>query len=131
MPLGANGAHMSDKAIDATVPVYLRMPRSSNESLNEIAKMLGLKPSSVANAIFRFIMYPDWFVGWDEHVRTLRSVANRENNNRSCLADFTISEWLERRPVYDKLEQMGLIEDFDFSPTMSGPRKMMVCTFRV
>jgi hypothetical protein len=127
---GPNGRDtMADKALDPTVPVYLRMPRSSSESLNEIAKMLGVKPSLVANAIFRFVMYPDWFIDWDAHVRALRSVVDRETENR-CLADFSISDWLERRPVYDKLEQMGLIEDFDFSSSVNKTRRI-ICTFRV
>jgi hypothetical protein len=121
---------MAEKAPDSTVPVYMRMQRSSSESLNEISKLLRLKPAAVANAIFRFVMYPDWFTDWDEHVRTLRSVVDRDAEDQSCLAGFTISEWLERRPIYDKLEKMGLIEDFDFSSSVSETRKI-ICTFRI
>jgi len=121
---------MSKKATDPTIPVYLRMPRSASESLNEIANVLGLKPSAVANAIFRFITYPDWFVDWKQHVDMLRAVVDRDANNRLCSADFTIADWLVYRPVFKKLDEMGLIEDFDFSSSVSETRKI-IATFRV
>lgn len=121
---------MAEKALDPTVPVYLRMPRSASESLNEIAETLGLKPSAVANAIFRFITYPDWFVDWPAHVGMLRAVASREIDKQMCLADFSIEDWLQYRPIFKKLDEMGLIEDFDFSSSLNETRRM-ICTFRV
>lgn len=122
---------MAEKALDPTVPVYLRMPRSASESLNEIAETLGLKPSAVANAIFRYITYPDWFVDWQEHVKMLRAVASREIDKQMHLTDFSIEDWLRHyRPMFKKLDAMGLIEDFDFSSSLNETRRI-ICTFRV
>ena len=121
---------MAEKALDPTVPVYLRMPRSASESLSEIAETLALKPSAVANAIFRFIMHPDWFVDWPVHVDMLRAVATREIDKQMCLADFSIEDWLRYRPIFKKLDEMGLIEAFDFSSSLNETRRM-ICTFRV
>lgn len=122
---------MTEKAVDPTVPVYLRMPRSASASLNEIADALGLKSAAVANAIFRFITYPDWFVDWPAHVDMLRAFAHRDANSQTAWADsFSIEDWLRYRPIFTKLHQMGLIEDFDFSSSLNEKRKV-ICTFRI
>jgi hypothetical protein len=121
---------MAGKATDQTVPVYLRMPRSASESLNEIAAALDLKPSAVANAIFRFIMYPDWFVDWKAHVDMLRKVVSRGIVDGPCQANFSVDEWLTHGPLYKKLDEMGLIENFDFSSSLSETRDI-ICSFSV
>lgn len=121
---------MAQDTQDATVSMYLRVPRTANEALAEIACLLDMKLSAVANVIFRFVMRPDWFVDWPQHVETLRSVAKRERGDLACMADFTIKEWQQRAATFKRLAEMGLIEGLDFSTSLSDSGRV-ICTFRV
>jgi hypothetical protein len=119
---------MAETGQEGTVSMYLRVPRTANESLNEIAELLDMKLSAVANAIFRFVMRPDWFKDWPAHVETLRNVVARDRRDTACLADFSIEDWQERSATFKRLGDMGLIEGLDFTKSDSG---RVICTFRV
>jgi hypothetical protein len=115
---------------DSSVPMYLRVPRTANEALNEIANLLDMKLSAVANAIFRFVMRPDWFVDWPQHVETLRSLVKHERGDLACMADFTREDWQQRSGTFKRLAEMGLIEGLDFSTSVTDSGRI-ICTFRV
>ncbi len=118
-------------ASEASVSVYLRMPRTARNTLDEMARHLGMKPSIVTNAVFRFVTQPDWFQGWDDHVKHLRAIVAREGDGmKLCLHDFSIEEWQERRRTYDWLDKMGLIEDFGWRRSMNHSTRI-ICSFNV
>jgi hypothetical protein len=121
---------MPENFQEGTVPMYLRVPRTANESLSEIADLLGMKMSAVTNAIFRFVMHPDWFKDWPKHVETLRTVVDRDKGETVCLADFSLEEWEGRSATYKRLAAMGLIDGLDFGASLSDSGRV-ICTFRV
>jgi hypothetical protein len=110
--------------------MYLRVASTANDALNDIAGALDMKLSAVANVILRFVMRPDWFNDWSQHVDTLRAVVKRERPDLACMADFAQKEWLERSGTFKRLAEMGLIEHLDFSTSLSDSGRV-ICTFRV
>jgi hypothetical protein len=121
---------MADSAQEGTVAMYLRVARTANEALGKIAGHLGMKQSAVTNVILRFVLWPDWFVDWQRHVETLRSVVAREKPDLACMADFNHEEWQEHYATFKRLEELGLIEQFDHTPSLSESGRI-ICTFHV
>jgi hypothetical protein len=126
----AEWRRMAEGGQAETVSMYLRVPRTANEALSEIASLLDMKLSAVANAIFRFVMRPDWFVDWPQHVETLRGVVKRDRADLACMADFTVEDWQRRAATFKRLAEMGLIERLDFSTSLSDSGRV-ICTFNV
>jgi hypothetical protein len=119
------------KATDESVSVYLRMPRTSRQTLEEMAHHLGMRPSTVTNAIFRFVTQPDWFRGWERHVTELRAIIDRQGDgSKLCLHDFSIEEWQERRQAYHWLDRMGFIEEFTSRRSVNYSKRV-ICSFKI
>jgi len=121
---------VSKSASEESVSVYLRMPKSSRTTLEEMARLLDMKPSKVTNALFRFVTQPVWFEGWTEHVAELRKIVEREGSRKICLHDFSVGEWQDRKRVYQWLADMGLIEEFDFRPSVNYSQRV-ICSFKI
>ena len=121
---------MSKSASEESVSVYLRMPKSSRTTLEEMASHLRMKPSKVTNALFRFVTQPMWFEGWTEHVAELRQIVEREGSRKLCLHDFSVGEWQDRKRVFEWLDDMGLIEEFDFRPSVNYSGRV-ICSFKI
>jgi hypothetical protein len=121
---------VSKSTSEESVSVYLRMPKSSRATLEEMARHLDLKPSKVTNALFRFVTHPLWFEGWTDYVTELRAIVERQRGRKICLHDFTFDEWQDRKRMYGWLERMGLIEEFDFRRSANYARRI-ICSFKV
>jgi hypothetical protein len=128
---GPNVTSMATRKVsEKSVSVYLRMPRSARNTLDEMSRHLEMKPSTVTNALFRFVTQPAWFHGWSEHVETLRAIVERDGGKKLCLHDFSFDEWQERRRTYDWLERMGLIEEFEWRRSYNHSSRV-ICSFKV
>jgi hypothetical protein len=116
-------AHASEESVAA----YLRIPRSAHGLLKETAEHLGLPLSQVTFAIFNFLLSPAAIRGnWPNLVAHMRELFGEMN--QVFLQDFEQSEWDARRETYEKMQEMGLVQEFTSRVMNSG---RIGCTFKV